>query len=159
MSRWTNEKGGRRRVCLAGLVPPLLLDVRQGLGVALQGQRRVPRLVEILGESWRDLRIARKPAQLLGFSFSVGCCYYGRRVLLLQGGGSVTTGPSVCSDSHLPGVLSHCPPTAASWLTRLRAVCRRFLMAFTLVTSSHNVAAQRAPVPPVPDFAGVYPTA
>ena len=95
-----------------------------------EGARAVLRLVEILGESWMDFANRPQSRAPSGFARS-------GRGELRRGLGRVTVGAAGRLTSHLPLAYSlTVQPTAASSASALRAVWRRFLIAFTLVTSS-----------------------
>ena len=140
---------GRRGCVWPGLSRPLLLDVRLGLGVAPQGRRQVPRLVEIL---WRILEgfceSLATPHQCWVFRIQegnvtpgVGERYAGGWGTLRRGlarvAGNVTTGVGCCYYGAFGLLISHLPlaysvtvqPTAVSSISALRAVWRRFFMA------------------------------
>ena len=140
------RRGARRAAgCVwPGLSRPLLLDVRLGLGVAPQGRRQVPRLVDDLGRSWMEFtnrpktrasarfsrfRRVALPWGLGGVTVGVGWRY--------RGGGERYYGAFGLPISHFPLAYSlTAQPTDASSPNAFRAVCRRVLTVFGFVATS-----------------------
>ena len=137
--RWPFTPGGGRRRRGERCSPSGLGRAFWAMPDRAEGARAVLRLVEILGESWIDFANRPQSRAPSGFSRS-------GRVLLRRLKGAVTTVEGCCYDGCAGRLISHLPlaysltvqPMAASSASALRAVWRRFLIAFTLVTSSRQ---------------------
>ena len=112
-----------------------------------QGRRKVPRLVEILGESWMDF--SKRPQTRASASFSnflrgtlpwgLGNVTVGFGERYRGGWGTLPWGAFGLLISHFPLAYSVAvQPMAASSASALRAVWRRFFIASALASSGQT---------------------